>query len=106
MSSAFAGVGALALALPFMILEWANTSDLPRAKFPFPLFLFMWLLAAVFMQTSVGIVRATRAMASGQAGMPSMTALALRVVIAALIAWTWTATLIDQMPCFLGARGC
>lgn len=105
-SIGLAAVAAFVLVLPLMILEWATRSDLPRSDFAFPLFVIMWLMAALFIITSIGVVRTVRAMRGGHVAALSSISLAARIGLMGLIAWTWATTVIDQWPCFLGATGC
>lgn len=90
--------------LPFMILEWATRSDLPRSDASPMLWIVMWFLSAVFIAILMTIVRNLRqAVNSIQANPVS---LLVRVGLLVLFAWNWGFLVMDQMPCFLGGSGC
>jgi hypothetical protein len=93
----------LLMVLPFMLLEAITTSGFARAGFPFGLFIFMWLSAAVFALILLPIVRTIRA---GSIATANPLFLTLGVILMALIAWEWVGIVIDQMPCFLGVPNC
>lgn len=93
----------LLVTLPFALLEWATyDSSLLRSSFPIPLFVGMWVAAGVFFYLALSIVRTLRGRTIGTR--PYL--FGFKAIAAALIAWTWTSLVIDQMPCFLGATGC
>ncbi|HMD82568.1 MAG TPA: hypothetical protein VKE92_14730, partial [Anaerolineales bacterium] len=71
--------------LPFMILEWATRSDLPRSDASPMLWIVMWFLSAVFIAILMTIVRNLRqAVNSIQANPVS---LLVRVGLLILFAW-------------------
>ena len=90
--------------LPFMILEWATRSDLPRSDASPMLWIVMWLLSAVFIAILMTIVRNLRQAVSSIRANP--VSLLVRVGLLVLFAWNWGFLVIDQMPCFLGGSGC
>ena len=90
--------------LPFMILEWATRSDLPRSDASPILWIVMWLPSAVFIAILMPIMLNLRR--AGNSLLANPVSLLLRVVILVLLAWTWGTLVIDQMPCFLGGSGC
>lgn len=89
--------------LPFMILEWTTRSNLPRSNASPMLWVVLWFLSAVFFVILTLLVRFVRA---GNSIMARSVSLLLGVVFLALIAWNWSALVMDQMPCFLGGTGC
>ena len=105
-SSVLAAVTGFLLVLPLMTLEWATRSNRPRTDFALPLFVFLWLLAALFIFTFIGVVRTARTMLEGRVAVLSSISLVPRIAFLGLIAWVWVSWVIDQMPCFLGASGC
>jgi hypothetical protein len=90
--------------LPFMILEWATRSDLPRSDASPLLWIVMWLPSAIFIAILMPIVRNFRR--AGNSVLANPVSLLLRVGILVFLAWTWGTLVIDQMPCFLGGSGC
>jgi len=92
----------LILVFPFMILELVNRRNFHEG-FPIPLFGLMWLLPVAFILILMPIVRNVR---SGNSIMENPIHLLLRVTFLVLIALLWTGTLVDQLPCFLGAPLC
>ena len=97
-----AAVVGLVLVVPFVILElvFAQTS---YSNFPFPLFAFLWLIAAVFTWISIGIVRA---LPGGSRSRVRPTTLILGALVLVIIASMWGGIVIDQLPCFLGVPNC
>lgn len=83
-----------------------TTPSGPRTGFAFPRFGFLWLLAALFIRTLIGVVRTAMAMREGHVAALSSLALVARSAFLGLIATTWMSWVIDQMPCFRGAGGC
>jgi hypothetical protein len=62
------------------------------------------LLAALFIRTFIGVVRTARSILEGRVAVLSSIWLVPRIAFLGLIAWVWVSWVIDQMPCFLGAR--
>jgi len=91
------------IVLPFMILEWATRSNLPRTNASGILFVIMWLLPMLSIFTMMPIVRNVRV---GNSIVANPINLVLRVVFSAWLVWMWVALVMDQMPCFLGGSGC
>jgi hypothetical protein len=60
--AAFAG---LVLVLPLATMEWATQSELPRSRFHFIWFVYLWFLVVLFILTSRGAFRTALAMRSG-----------------------------------------
>ena len=90
--------------LPFMILEWATRSDLPRSNASLMLWIVMWFLSAVFIAILIPIVRNLRQAVNGIQANP--VSLLVRVGLLILFAWNWGFLVMDQMPCFLGVPNC
>ena len=90
--------------LPFMTLEWATRSDLPRSDASPMLWIVMWLPSAIFIAILMPIVRNLRRARHSILANP--VSLLLRVGILIFLAWIWGTLVIDQMPCFLGGSGC
>jgi hypothetical protein len=91
------------IVLPFMILEWATRSNLPRTNASGILFVIMWLLPMLSIFTLMPIVRNVRA---GNRIAANPVHLVLRVVFSGWLIWMWVVLVMDQMPCFLGGSGC
>jgi len=92
----------LLLVLPFVILELVNRRNF-NEDFPFPLFIFMWLLPVLFILTLMPIVRSVRA---GNSITANPIIFLIRVAVLSFLLWMWFAIVIDQMPCFLGVPNC
>ena len=90
--------------LPFMILEWATRSNLPRSNASPMLWVVLWLLSTGFIAALMLIVRNLRRAENRFIANPF--SLLLSVVFVSVFAWLWVALVIDQMPCFLGGSGC
>jgi len=91
------------IVLPFMILEWATRSNLPRTNASGILFVIMWLLPMLSIFTLMPIMRNVRA---GNRIAANPIHLVLRVVFLGWLIWMWVVLVMDQMPCFLGGSGC
>ena len=91
------------IVLPFMILEWATRSNLPRTNASGILFVILWLLPMLSIFTMMPIVRNVR---EGNSIAAKPVQLVLRVVFSGWLVWMWVALVMDQMPCFLGGSGC
>ena len=103
LSLRFPAILSFLMVLPFMILEWATRSDIPRSNASGILFVIMWLLPMLSILTMMPIVRNVRA---GNSIAANPIGLVLRVVFAGWLLWMWVFLVIDQMPCFLGGSGC
>lgn len=90
------------LIIPFMVMEVVNRRHFNEG-FPVVLFLIMWLLPLLFIQTATPVVRNIKA---GNSIIASPVVLVVRVVVLAFVVWMWFGILIDQMPCFLGVPNC
>ena len=89
--------------LPFMVLEWATKSNLPRSNASPILWVVLWFLATGFIAFLMLIMQNARA---GNKLLANPISLLLSVILFAVFAWQWIALVIDQMPCFLGGSGC
>jgi len=90
--------------VPFAILELRNNSGSRNfSHFPFPLFIFLWLLSIAFIIGGAPIVRTVRA---GGSLLAHPVTLLFRFVLLALLAIAWVGVIRDQMPCFLGVPNC
>jgi hypothetical protein len=91
------------LVLPFMILEWATRSNLPRSNLDITGYVTMWLLPMLFILILMPIVRNIRA---GKKFMANPIFLLFKVVFLVILLRAWGGFIIDQWPCFLGGSGC
>lgn len=90
--------------LPFMVLEWATRSNLPRSDASPMLWIVMWFLSAVFIGILIPMARNLRQAVNSIQAKP--VSLLVRVGFLVLFAWIWGFLVMDQMPCFLGGSGC
>jgi len=90
--------------LPFMILEWATQSNVPRSDASPMLWVVLWLLSTIFIAILMTIMR--NLWQAGNSIMTNPVSLLFRLVFIVSFAWLWGALVIDQMPCFLGGSGC
>ena len=88
---------------PFMLLEWATRSNLPRSNASPMLWVVLWFLSTGFIVVLMQMVRNIRV---GNSILAKPLSLLLSIILLAIFAWLWTALIIDQMPCFLGGTGC
>lgn len=91
---------------PFVVMEWWNHPELGawgNPMFPYALFLVLWSSPTLCFLGAIPTLRALRAEESILANPVS---LLLRLVVMALLAIGWVTLILDQMPCFLGGRGC
>lgn len=92
------------LVLPFVILEFLNTTlTKQNASGLTVLFGLLWLLPMTFIVILMPIVRNVRA---GNSIMANPINLLLKVAFLVLIAMMWGGILIDQLPCFMGVPNC
>jgi hypothetical protein len=90
------------LLLPFLILELVNQPGSCQA-FPIPLFAALWLLPVTIL---LALASSTHTLRSGEKIKEHLPGLLFQAAIFLLAAGLWIAILLDQMPCFLGARNC
>jgi hypothetical protein len=100
---AVAAVTGLLVTLPFMILEWVTSSDAPRSDFSTLMFGVMAVSAGLF---ALMLMQAARTVRAGNMTIARSTSVVLRAVLVGLIGSAWLGLVVDQMPCFLGAKGC
>lgn len=74
--------------------------------FAFPLFIVLWLLAALLIWMSIGVVRTALSFSTGDVPVLRGSILAVRVALVEWLAWIWVSWVMDQWPCLLGASGC
>lgn len=86
---------------PFYVLEYYYSGGYPQGV-PAALFRMMWVETTLISFLTFLIYRTPFANATSQWIVPFLLKLAAIVVIAI----AWITIVIDQMPCFLGARGC
>jgi predicted MFS family arabinose efflux permease len=90
--------------VPFAVGELLNrnVSD-PRAGFPTPLFIALFIQATLFTYLLTHITETLRK----GVWQEKMALLILQCGAAGIIGWTWVTLVIDQWPCFfLGGTGC
>ena len=86
-------IGAV-IVLPFVILQWVNTTvTMRQATDLVVLFGFLWLLASAFVFTLASFVRHRRY---------AFVNIALLIVLAVVFG----GVVLDQLPCFLGIPNC
>jgi hypothetical protein len=93
-------IGFLATA-PFYVLEYYCSNGYPRGV-PAALFRMMWVETTLFAFLAFSIYRTQFKSTMGKWIIPFLLKLAAMTVIAI----AWITVVIDQMPCFLGGRGC
>lgn len=96
-------ISSILCVLPFMILEWATRSNLPRSNASPMLWVVLWVLSTGCIAILMLIVQNIQA---GNRLLANSFSLLLSVIFLAVFAWLWVALVIDQMPCFLGGSGC
>jgi len=88
--------------LPFTIMEIVNLGRIPD-PFPYAIFLYLWLMFALFLICLFAIVRLAKSRVSKQERLP---ALLLNALVLLFTVMTIVYLLADQMPCFLGVPNC
>lgn len=88
--------------LPFITLELVNRRTLSQ-DFPFPLFVFLWLLATAFIFMLMPIVQTVQ---TGNKIAAKPAVLLISGVFMVIIAFLWGSIVVDQMPCFMGVPNC
>jgi hypothetical protein len=91
---------ALVAPLVYLELQYGRQN---YSRFPYELFVILWIVPAAFLLTVAPLVRAFRARESA-IGRPRL--LMARVSFLLLAALFWTAIVNDQMPCLLGVPNC
>lgn len=92
------------ITLPFMFMEFATSSNLPRSNFPIQLFIFMWIIASIFLL----LINSTLETIQGKNYQKKKNYLiiTIKIIFGGILAYIWITIIIDQIPCFLGATGC
>jgi hypothetical protein len=88
---------------PLIFLEVLTESDLPRSKFPIPLFVGMWIFASISTLLIISIIKTTR---SNQLFKNKVINIILKLLIMIPFGLSLLNLVVDQWPCFLGASGC
>lgn len=88
-----------ALVAPMLYLELRNS---PSA-FPYPLFVVLWLLPAIFLFAAAPLIRSVKA---GESVLARPFGFSVRIGVLLLVAIFWAAIVNDQTPCFLGVPNC
>ena len=101
---AIAALASLLLNAPFAIGEFlTRETSAPRAGFPLPLFIAMWLEMGVFSFLCLSVISALR----NATWREEPILFAIQILVLGILAWAWVTLIIDQWPCFfLGGRGC
>jgi len=88
--------------LPFAVMEIVNLGRIPD-PFPYAIFLYLWLMFALFLICLFAIVRLAKSRVSKQERLP---ALLLNALVLLFTVMSIVYLLADQMPCFLGLPNC
>ena len=94
-------VVALVATSPFVLLEGIYTSGFSRGV-PLSVFIALWVLAAVFLYLVISIFRTKYKAPVQEWIVPFL----LKISVTVPVVLAWTHLVADQMPCFLGGRGC
>ena len=86
---------------PFFVLEYHYSGGYPQGV-PAALFRMMWVETTLISFLTFSLVRTPFTNAARQWIVPFL----LKVAAMIVIAIAWVTIVIDQMPCFLGGRGC
>lgn len=88
--------------LPFAVMEIVNLGRIPD-PFPYAIFLYLWLMFALFLICLFAIVRLAKSRVNKQERLP---ALLLNALVLLFTVMSIVYLLADQMPCFLGVPNC
>lgn len=83
-------------------MESINLGGIPD-PFPYAIFLYLWLMFALFFLSLFAILRLGRSRMSRKERLPAYLLNALVLLFAVM---TIASILADQMPCFLGVPNC
>jgi hypothetical protein len=86
---------------PFYFLEYYYSGGYPQGV-PAALFRMMWVETTLIAFLAFSLIRTPFANATKQWIVPFLLKLAAMTVIAI----AWVTIIIDQLPCFVGGRGC
>lgn len=92
----------LLIVAPFFVLEWVTTAGFSQVGFPAVLFIFMWVNSSLFVGVLLSVFKDLRNVGGKFRGLWVL----LKIIILIALASAFVTILADQMPCFLGARGC
>jgi len=88
--------------LPFVIMESVNPGHAPD-PFPYTIFLYLWLMFALFLLCLFAILRLSKTKVSKKERLPAYLLNALVLIFTGI---SIAALIVDQMPCFLGMPNC
>ena len=88
--------------LPFVIMESVNLGRIPD-PFPYTIFLYLWLMFALFLLCLFAILRLAKSRVSKKERLPAYLLNALVLIFTGI---SIVALSVDQMPCFLGVPNC
>ena len=88
--------------LPFAVMEIVNLGRIPD-PFPYAIFLYLWLMFALFLICLFAIVRLAKSRVKKHERLP---ALLLNALVLLFTVMSIVYLLADQMPCFLGMPNC
>jgi len=88
--------------LPFAVMEIVNLGRIPD-PFPYAIFLYLWLMFALFLICLFAIIRLAKSRVNKQERLP---ALLLNALVLLFTVMSIVYLLADQMPCFLGVPNC
>ena len=98
--AAFVG---LATTIPFVILEWINTSGFKAAGFAMMIFVLLWILAVI---SYCFAHRIFMNLCSEARPLINPASLLLKAVLLLVCVGAWGLIVSDQMPCFRGVPNC
>lgn len=88
--------------LPFAVMESVNLGGIPD-PFPYAIFLYLWLMFALFYMSLFAILRLARSKVNKKERFPAYLLNALVLIFSVI---SIVSLIIDQMPCFLGVPNC
>ncbi|MBK8809931.1 MAG: hypothetical protein IPN69_04280 [Acidobacteria bacterium] len=91
----------LVATLPFVVTEYIYSGGYP-AGIPFAIFNVLWLEASIFTYLAISLFRTPRTGPVSDWIFP----LLLKSLGLVIIMSSWTFVVADQLPCFLGGKGC
>lgn len=94
-------VGFFAL-IPLIVLELLNRDKFNQG-FPYPLFIFIWLLQTVFLYVMIPM---GKGIISQKNFFKNPTELLLRILILVVSGYAWGRLIHDQWVCFIGIPNC
>lgn len=87
--------------MPFYLLQYYYSGGYPHGV-PEAIFRSMWVETTLFSFLSFSVYRTPFGTTTRKWIIPFL----LKLTAMSILAIAWLAILIDQMPCFLGGRGC